>query len=101
VSLWLAFAAFVLAVVAIAVLVSAPKPARTQTWEIINVIAILVLFGFAPVGHVIGTAFGFAALIRPNDRRGLGIAGLLVNAAALVAAVGLVVLVFRGLGSFS
>jgi hypothetical protein len=99
-SLWFALAAFGVAVVAIAGLVAAPRPTQSTGWEIVNTAAILALFGVAPVVHLLGTVIGLAALFRANDRRGLGIAGILVNAAAVAMVVMLIIFVFRGLGAF-
>jgi hypothetical protein len=97
ISLWVALGAFVIIVATFVVLMNEPSyPAPiTAGWNTANIIAYLVLFGFTPLGHLAGAAFGIVALFARNDRRGLGLAGLLINGFALVILVGSAVLMFR------
>jgi hypothetical protein len=73
----------------------------SKAGPIFNVIfpIFVVLVGFAaPVAHAIGVALGVAAIVRPGDRRGLGILGAVLNTLAIATGIGLAYLAVIGLG---
>jgi len=97
-SLWFAVAAFAVSAGSMAELAITPRHAETPAWQTANLVALLCLFGMAPLGHLFGAGFGVLALFRRNERRGFAVAGLLVNGAALVLAAGLLMLAKKALG---
>lgn len=96
-SLALAAIAFVIAASTFAVFVNVPKDAPE---DMRNLGASLFSGGFliaAPLIHFVGLAFGITALVRPGDRSGLGLTGIVLNAGAISLGLGLVwVMLYAG-----
>jgi hypothetical protein len=98
VSLWLALAAFLSAVLGIVILALAPTPTPSQVWELINIVAVVLFVAAAPLCHMVGAGFGIAALVRPNDRVKFGIIGLLINGGAAVLLIGSMLVAWKTIG---
>jgi heme/copper-type cytochrome/quinol oxidase subunit 2 len=89
-SLVLAAVALIIAVATFVHFVNVPNDAPE---DIRNFAGSLFLGGFlivAPLIHLVGLAFGMAALVRAGDRKGLGVLGIVLNAGAVSIGVGLV-----------
>jgi hypothetical protein len=100
-SLVLAALALIIAVSTFIVFVNVPKDAPE---DMQNFGAALFSGGFliaAPLIHLVGLAFGIAALMRPGDRKALGVTGIVINAGAISLGLGLVWLMLYAGAAFT
>jgi hypothetical protein len=85
-SLILAAVAFVIGITSLLVLLNVPETASDLAGNVF-------FYGFlivAPLLHLTGLGFGIAAVMRPGERKTLGVLGIIVNWAAVALGLGLV-----------
>jgi hypothetical protein len=98
-SVWLALGAFSAAMTAMMVTLLTSK-STGAVYGVVSPIFVVIFGLMAPLAHIVGLGLGVGAILRRNDRRGLGILGVCLNGLAIGIGVLLVYASLSGLGPF-
>ncbi|MGX5842816.1 hypothetical protein ACWGTI_19035 [Mesorhizobium sp. ArgA1] len=100
-SVILALAAFSAGAVAIVIMVAMPSDASELTQSVATGFFMLMFLLAAPVARITGVVFGVMALVRSNDRRGLGLLGIVLNGLSVAGGLALLEAMASTIGAFT
>jgi len=100
-SVLMAIVAFAIGAAGVAVFALTPKDVSETVGTTTTVAFMIALFGVAPLVHVVGFVFGLVALVRPHERKGVAVLGILLNCISLMIGGAFIYIMFANMGRFT